>query len=70
MVIKIFLNHIHIHIAVHHGVDGEGREVVDVELVHDVFAVRHNRGKADTEGVGYLLIGLAVGYVGEYLYLA
>ena len=64
------LNHIHIHIAVHHGVDGEGREVVDVELVHDVFAVRHDRGKADTEGVGYLLVGLAVGYVGEDLYLA
>ena len=43
---------------------------MDVELVHDVLAVRHNRGEADTEGVGYLLVGLAVGYVGEYLYLA
>ena len=64
------LNHIHIHIAVHHGVDGEGWEVVDVELVHDVLAVRHDRGEADAEGVGYLLVGLAVGYVGEYLYLA
>ena len=43
---------------------------MDVELVHDVFAVRHDRGKADAEGVGYLFVRLAVGYVGEYLYLA
>ena len=44
-------------VAVHHGVDGQGGNGMDVEFLHDVLAVGDDGGGADIEAVGDFLVG-------------
>ena len=44
----------------HDGIDGEGGNALEAELVHDIAAVRNNRCKADVETVGYLFVDVAL----------
>ena len=54
------LNLVDVYVAVGDGVDGEGGDALEAELVHDVAAVGDDRGKTDVETVGNLLVDIAL----------
>lgn len=56
-----------VNIAVGDGVDGEGRDALEVELCHDVFAMGHDGGKTYGEAVGYFLVDESLGNERHYL---
>ena len=56
-------------VPVHHGVDDDVRERMGVELGHDVFAVGDDRGQADVELVGNLLVDETFGQERHHLNL-
>ena len=49
-----------VHVAVHHGIDGEGGDTLHTQFVHDVLAVGDDRGKSDIQFVGDLFVDVAL----------
>ena len=44
----------------HDGIDGEGRDALHAQLVHDVTAMGDDGGEADVQAVGNLLVDKAL----------
>ena len=59
--VKDNLHAVGFHVSVHHGIDGEGGHRLDAQLFGNVLAVRDDRGEADVEPFGYLLVDAAFG---------
>ena len=53
----------------HHSIDGEGRDTLHAQLVHDVLAMGDNGSQTDVQDVGNLLVGIALHDVRHHLYL-
>ena len=44
----------------HDGVDGEGADALQTQLVHDVLAVSNDGSQTDVQSVGYLFIDISL----------
>ena len=54
------LDLIDIHIPPHDGIDGQGRDALHTELLHDVLAMRDHRGQTNVQLVGNFLVDIAL----------
>lgn len=61
---------VYVHVAVHHGVDGECRHALDAQLFHYVLAVGYHRCQPYVEAVGDFLVYVSAHYEGHHFRLA
>jgi len=59
-----------VYVAVGDGIDGEGRDALHAQLLHDVLAVGDDGGEANVQTVGNLFVDVALHDEGHHLGLA